>query len=414
MTIRLKRSRSSQLSESRSRPDVVWAAVGFLAATSVGSLALGTTKAAADPAVRAHVGQAAPNAAVSTDEQEAVASYQALQRNFYEPLAKLYKGLPSNSCDPYSCLWPFTNAMAGTEFLYGSPGGSSYASDVTARLIGLLAYGDLNEISPSGARQPWALESAVAPPEGPGGSTYYDDNAWSALDLLDGYQLTGNPTDLTLAQEMFNFIASGWDTSETDGCPGGVFWEDVSGSQRNTTANAGGAEVGLELYQLTKDSSDLSWATRMYDWVNSCLAAPDGLYYDHVNPGGSVNTTIWSYNQGTMVGAGVLLYQITSSSSYLTAAESTAASAVSYFGTGTALQDQGPAFNAIYFRDLFLLGQVQPNSAYSTEAQAYATSMWTQRASSGLFLQNGQTNGVDGTAPMVEIYSLLAGSAARP
>ncbi|HYA67603.1 MAG TPA: glycoside hydrolase family 76 protein, partial [Acidimicrobiales bacterium] len=160
--------------------------------------------------------------------------------------------------------------------------------------------------------------------------------------------------------------------------------------------------------------SDLSWATRMYDWVNSCLAAPDGLYYDHVNPGGSVNTTIWSYNQGTMVGAGVLLYQITSSSSYLTAAESTAASAVSYFGTGTALQDQGPAFNAIYFRDLFLLGQVQPNSAYSTEAQAYATSMWTQRASSGLFLQNGQTNGVDGTAPMVEIYSLLAGSAARP
>ena len=152
----------------------------------------------------------------------------------------------------------------------------------------------------------------------------------------------------------------------------------------------------------------------MYNWVNTCLAAPGGIYYDHVNPGGSVNTTFWSYNQGTMVGAGVLLYQITGTPSYLTAAESTAEAAVSYFGTGTTLQNQGPAFNAIYFRDLFVLGQIQPNSAYSAEAQAYATYMWTQRASSGLFLQNGQTNGVNGTAPMVEIYSLLAGSTPRP
>ena len=384
------------------------------AAAAIGSLALGTSSAAAAQSAATPVHAAPKSASASTDQQEAVSSYQALQKNLYVPWVQLYQGLPSNGCDPYSCLWPFTNAMAGTEFLYASPGGSSYASDVSARLNGLLAYADLHEISPSGASQPRAFESAVAPPKGPGGNTYYDDNAWSALDLLDGYRLTGNSTDLTLAQDTFNFIVSGWDTSQTDGCPGGVFWEDVSGSQRNTTANAGGAEVGLELYQLTKDAADLSWATKMYQWVNTCLTSPSGLYYDHVNPGGSVNTTIWSYNQGTMVGAGVLLYQITGTLSYLTAAETTAGAAVSYFGTGTTLQNQGPAFNSIYFRDLFVLGQVQANSAYSTEAQAYATYMWTQRASSGLFLQNGKTNGVNGTAPMVEIYSLLAGSTPRP
>jgi hypothetical protein len=87
---------------------------------------------------------------------------------------------------------------------------------------------------------------------------------------------------------------------------------------------------------------------------------------------------------------------------------------VAYFGTGATLQNQGPAFNAIYFRDLFVLNQVQANSAYGSEAQAYATFMWTQRNASGLFLQNGNTNGVNGTAPMVEIYSLLAGSPALP
>ena len=387
-------------------------AVVMGATIALGSLALGTMSAAASGST-----QALPTAltsASSTDEQDAVASYQALQSNLYETSAQLYQGLPSNSCDPYSCLWPFTNAMVGTEFLDTIPGGSSYASDVRARVNGLRAYVDLHEVSPSGASQPRAFQSAVAPPEGPGGNTYYDDNAWSALDLLNAYELTGNSIDLLLAEDTFNFVVTGWDTSQTDGCPGGVFWEDVSGSQRNTTANAANAEAGLELYQLTKNKTDLSWATRMYQWVDTCLASSDGLYYDHVNPGGSVNTTIWTYNQGAMIGAGVLLYQITANGSYLTAAEKTATAAVSYFGSGTTLQSQGPAFDAIYFRDLFVLNQVQPNSAYGAEAQAYATYMWTQRNWGGLFLQNGQTYGVNGTAPMVEIYSLLAGSPARP
>jgi hypothetical protein len=399
--------------ELRSLRRAVGPVVVFCAVTAMGSLGTMSAAAASPAPVDSHA--AVQSTVASIDEQEAMASYRALQKNLYEPSVRLYQGLPSNSCDPYSCLWPFTNAMAGTEFLYASPGASRYAPDVKARLHGLLAYADLKEISPSGASQPRAFQSAVAPPEGPGGNTYYDDNAWAALDLLDGYQLTGNPKYLKLAQDTFNFVIPGWDTSQTDGCPGGVFWEDLSGSQRNTTANAGNAEVGSELYELTKDSADLSWATRMYEWVNTCLESPSGLYYDHVNPGGSVNTTIWSYNQGTMIGAGVLLYQITGNASYLTAAQRTAGAAVSYFGTGSTLQNQGPAFNAIYFRDLFVLGQVQSNSAFSSEAQAYAAYMWTQRATpSGLFLQNGQTNGVNGTAPMVEIYSLLAGSTPRP
>ena len=390
--------------------------VGFVfalcAMAAMGSLALGTTSAAAS--VSAQAPTTALSSAWSTGRQEAVASYQALQENLYEPPALLYQGLPKNSCDPYSCLWPFTNAMAATVYLAASPGGRGYIPDVLARLLGLLSYADLHETSPSGTGQPPAFQSAVAPPKGPGGNTYYDDNAWSALDLIAAYRLTGSRIDLIVAQDLFNFVLTGWDTSQTDGCPGGVFWEDVSGSQRNTTANAANAEVGLQLYQLTKDPTDLWWAAGMYQWVNKCLKSPSGLYYDHVNPGGSVNTTIWSYNQGTMVGAGALLFQITGNAGYLTAAQDTAEASVAHFGTEATLQGQGPAFNAIYFRDLLFLNQVQANSAYGSEAQAYATYMWTQRNSSGLFLQNGNTNGVNGTAPMVEIYSLLAGSPALP
>ena len=90
------------------------------ATVAMGSLAFGAMNAAAAQSTRARA--TALTSASSTDEQEAVASYQALQTNLYEPSAQLYQGLPSNSCDPYSCLWPFTNAMAGTEFLDASPG----------------------------------------------------------------------------------------------------------------------------------------------------------------------------------------------------------------------------------------------------------------------------------------------------
>jgi hypothetical protein len=348
----------------------------------------------------------------TVNQQEAVATYQALQQQLYVPLLSVYKGLPTGSCGSYSCLWPFTNAMAGTAFLFGMPSGSKYAPDLVARHVGLADYANLLERSPSGTIQPAAFQSAVAAPLGPGGSTYYDDNGWVGLNLIHAYRLTINPADLMLAQNSFNFAVSGWDTSLTDGCPGGVFWQDVAGSQRNTTANAANAELGVELYLLTGNSKDLSWATRMYQWVVTCLGTPGGLYNDHVNPGGSVNTTIWSYNQGTMVGAGTLLYKATGTAAYLTQAEHTASAAVSFLGIGSTLVNQGPAFNAIYFRDLFVLGQIAGNAPFANEAQTYATYMWTQRQpTTGLI---DPQFGVNGTAAMVEIYSLLAGSAPSP
>jgi len=372
------------------------------------AIAAGATAASAAPPNQ----QVRAGSATSTNQQEAVATYNALQQNFYAAHQSLYRGSPSNSCGTYSCLWPFTNAAAGTVFLYGAPNGARYSTDVAARMTGLGHYADPAEVSPTGAAQPPAYQSAPAPPLGSGGATYYDDNAWTGLNLIHAYLLTSNHAYLTLAQSELNFIISGWDTNTTDGCPGGVLWEDVAGSQRNTSANGAAAALALELDRLTGNTSDLAWATSMYQWVVTCLGTASGLYSDHVNPNGSVNTAIWSYNQGVMVGAGVLLYQLTGNNTYLNQAQQTAAAAVSDFGTGTALVNQGTAFNAIYFRNLFLLNQVVPNATYASEAQSFASTMWAQRQA-GTGLINPQY-GVNGTAPMVAIYALLAGSSPTP
>ena len=381
--------------------------LGGAAVVCLAITAAATAAGAAPPGGGAQAGSA-----ISTNQQEAVATYNALQQNFYVASQSLYRGSPSNTCGTYSCLWPFTNATAGTEYLYGAPNGTRYSWSVAARLTGLGHYADTSEVSPTGAAQPPAYRSAVAPPLGPGGATYYDDNAWVGLDLIHAYLVTSNRNYLAVAQSELNFIISGWDTNTTDGCPGGVFWEDVAGSQRNTAANGAGAELALELDRLTGNTSDLTWATSTYQWTVTCLRTASGLYNDHVNPNGSVNTAIWSYNQGVMLGAGVLLYQVTGNATYLNQAQQTAAATVSYFGTGTALVNQGTAFNAIYFRNLYLLNQVVGNAAYASEAQSFASTMWTQRqAGTGLF--NPQY-GVNGTAPMVEIYALLAGSPPTP
>ncbi len=387
-----------------------WSWLRALVGPAVVCLAI--TAAATNAAAAPPSGPAQAVSATSTNEQEAVATYNALQHNLYVSSESLYLGSPSNSCGTYSCLWPFTAAAAGTLYLYGAPNGAPYSLAVAARQIGLGHFSDPSEVSPTGAVQPPAYQSAVAPPLGPGGATYYDDNAWVGLNLIHAYLLTSNRTDLFLAQRELNFIVSGWDANTTDGCPGGVFWEDVAGSQRNTTANGAGAALALELDRLSGNASDLAWATRMYQWVVTCLGTTSGLYNDHVNPNGSVNTAIWSYNQGVMVGAGVLLYQMTGNDTYLNQAQQTASAAVSYFGTGAALLKQGPAFNAIYFRNLFLLNQVVPNAAYAAEAQSFASTMWAQRqAGTGLIEPQ---YGVNATAPMVEIYALLAGSSPTP
>jgi hypothetical protein len=348
----------------------------------------------------------------STVEQEAVASYNALQQSYYVPWVSLYRDVSSKACGPYACLWQFSNATAGTVFLYGTSNGSRYSGDVEARETGLARYADPSEVSPTGAWQLPPYQSGVAPPAGPGGALYYDDNAWVGLNLVHEYLLTSNGTYLTQAESEFGFVFSGWDTSTADAFPGGVFWEDVGGSQRNVAANGAGAELGLELYLHTGDQSYLNSATMMYQWVYSWLRTSSGLYNDHMDPNGNVNTTIWSYNQGVMAGAGVLLYQATGDSTYLAQANATAAAAVSYFGTGPTLINQGTAFNAIFFRNLLFLNQVAPNPEYASEASSFASYMWTQRQpETGLF--NSQY-GVNGTAPMVELYSLLAGSPASP
>jgi predicted alpha-1,6-mannanase (GH76 family) len=157
-------------------------------------------------------------------------------------------------------------------------------------------------------------------------------------------------------------------------------------------------------------ATDLAWAQRMYEWVRGCLLDPDGLYADNITTSDGIDRTEWSYNQGTMVGAGVMLYQATRDRTYLTQALATARAAVHNFDAGT-LATQGEGFNAIYIRNLLLLGAASGDPSFAKFARWYANDAWAnvRDPATNIFRAGpgGDTSLLD-QAAYTQVFALLA------
>lgn len=309
------------------------------------------------------------------DSQEylarATAAYQMLQRDFYVADLKLFReAVPPVNPNPYSYLWPFSRMMAATAALAELPlMGGRYRSDATDRLLGLEWYWDPD-------LQPPCYASYVRPPVGHGGDYYYDDNAWVGLELMRLYDITGHPQALSRARHTFDFLVSGWDTDPNRPAPGGVFWVATGwNTDRNTVSTAPGAMLGMLLYEKTGDRYCLEWGRRMYDWTNQYMLAPNGLYWDKIDINGVIDRTHYSYNQGAMVGAGLVLSRITGDRTFLRRAETTADAAIHYF-IDRLDGRHAPAFDAIFFHMLALLDQARRTSTYREPMSIYAERLW--------------------------------------
>ena len=334
-------------------------------------------------------GAAAQQAAIN--EQHALLAYAAMQSAYYAPGTDTY---------PQAAAWPYSQAMAATISVAALPGQHArYSPDLIARLSGLQVYADHVDAAPAG------YVSA------PGGERFNDDNEWIGIELLRLYHLNHLPGLLSAASGLLTMVTNQWDTNPAVKCPGGVPWQNIAiNGDRNTVSNATAAELGAQLYLTTGDAADLQWAVQMYNWVRGCLSNPNGLYDDHVDGGGNIDQTEWTYNQGTMIGAGVMLYQATHNSAYLAQAEATAQAGLSiYVPAELAVQPVG--FDAIYIRNLLLLGGVSGDPRYQRFAQWFANDEWynVRDPKSGLFLADpdGQTQLLD-QAAMVQVYALLA------
>jgi hypothetical protein len=377
-----------------------------------------------------------------TNAERAMATYAAMQQFMYiTDGASLYRET-ATAGDAYAYAWPFSRALLGTLCLAGVPAtlvdGTSYRADVQDRLDGLAKYWD-------GAAQVPAYDSALLAPIGTGGDKYYDDNAWIGLALVQHYRM-GLSTTLERPKQLFTFARSGWDRRRTDPDPGGVFWvqqgigSGLSQHDRGAGASAGNAELGFHLHELTRSTAydgdgrviatpHAVGAANMVGWVIMYLDSSrtgTGPFWNLVRLDGTIDTNIWSYNQGVMIGARLLQYRLGGNPSDLRLAEAIARQTLQTFGDFTG---QPPSFNAMCFQNMLALCAASSNTTLKATMlqvmQQYADWSWNAATgarddTSNLLSFNDAGQPARGTLPaklqdqaaMTQLYAVLAWNAA--
>ncbi len=369
--------------------------------------------------------------ALHGDPARALLAYQAMQQNFYIAGTGLYEG------EPYSYLWPFSQALAATISVASISGqaasqASTHSREIQARLVGLGKYwatpspvagkaptGEQPEGEETGEGTEPSEAPGIAPPElpsftgevvPPGGASYYDDNEWVGIEMLRLYKLRHEAAALEKAEQIMAFVMAGWENNPKLACPGGIPFSDApSNTDRNTVTDGPAAELGAQLYRITGDLDYLGFAQQAYQWVRACLTESNGLYADHIRLHGVIDPTEWSYNQGAMIGASVLLYQASGNSEFLFQARQTAAAALSYF-TIPRLLSENPFFVSVYLRNLMYLDAVTHDPPGPRLAQTYIDSVWVhQRLSDNLFaFGSPPSTQLLYQAAVAQIYALLS------
>jgi hypothetical protein len=351
--------------------------------------------------------------------------YAAMQANYYLGVRQgsLYNETsPRARSNPYAYLWPFYEAMAGTVDLHAV--GAVGKADVDDRLEGLSRYA-------RGGQE--GYDSYPRSPYGGGGDRYNDDNAWVGRTLVqlrrmggDTFKLASGLSPLQGAIDVYQFLKASWHTSPPYPAypkPGGVFWIRSDRDQRpdrdrGAGATGGFAKLALHLHDLTGDSAYLSPAREAYDWTRTHLYRTDNVYADKILPDGGIDWGVWSYNQGVIIGAGVLLHSATDDATYLDQAVTTADASLAYFDRH-GWYNQPVIFNALFFRNLLLLcGALSPDNqkykSYVAATQTFADKVWNDRNIHNLqkhmikFDPSTSAFKLREQAGMVQIYACLA------
>ncbi len=143
--------------------------------------------------------------------ERAQLAFAAMQKTYYIPGSGLYSG------EPFSFLWPFSQAFAATVSMANIPSvKSSFAHEVKVRLVGLRSYLDTNNSgAPEGTFTSTlaGFDGTVGPPAGPGGTKYYDDNEWIGIELMRVYEQTHEAAVLGTAEGIMAFVMAGWKTA---------------------------------------------------------------------------------------------------------------------------------------------------------------------------------------------------------
>ncbi len=219
---------------------------------------------------------------------------------------------------------------------------------------------------------------------------FYDDEGWWALAWLKIYDLTKQPQYLQTAIDIFEDMETGW-----GGTCGGLWWNKQH-SYKGAIENALFLTVAAQLANRASNKEIyLSWAWKEWDWFQRT-----GMINAHYNINNGIdlvtcrndNGTVWSYNQGVILGGLLELHRATPDKNYLIIAERIALAGIQFLGDSNGILHDpcepdcgadGPQFKGIFMRNLQKLQLAVPSNQVKTFIDKNADSIWLNDRASG-------------------------------
>jgi len=192
---------------------------------------------------------------------------------------------------------------------------------------------------------------------------YVDDMEWIVLTQIRMYESTGNRTYLSKAVQMYNdWIWPTWGPEDEAPWFGGLTWCTDRRKSKNACSNGPAAIIAAKLsrhvakegLQPEKDSAQyLAESEKIYFFERRVLFDTlTGAVHDNINLSGRISPAIFTYNQGTFIGAAVELFKQTGDRRYLKDAVLAADYAIDSMTMRDAPGGDGGLFNGIFFRYL--------------------------------------------------------------
>ncbi|WP_198154318.1 glycoside hydrolase family 76 protein [Catenuloplanes japonicus] len=173
--------------------------------------------------------------------------------------------------------------------------------------------------------------------------SYYDDNAWVVITLVEAYEATrtSDPAHAAMYLGRANEVMSqyevhGWNSDSIGGVRWGTSATAAGATDRTTSATAGAALAAFLLHRNgqrpTWGGTWLDWGAGAVKWIVRRLCDSDGLIMDGFKDNGEVMRTKWTYNTGVTMRALVEHYRESGDRTSLTAAESLGRAALDHNG----------------------------------------------------------------------------------
>jgi predicted alpha-1,6-mannanase (GH76 family) len=219
-------------------------------------------------------------------------------------------------------------------------------------------------------------------------NSYNDDVMWMVIACCRGYRATGNTTYRDRAKSNFDGVYSrGWDTA----LGGGIWWTTAK-AEKNACINGPAAIAACMLFEIYGDTGYLQKAQSIYAWQKAVLFDPNtGKVCDNINSSGTVNSNwIFTYNQGTFIGAGNYLKKLTGNAAYYNDALKAALHTKNNLCTAEILPEYGDTgdgggFTGIFARWMYrFMRDNQLEDTFYTWMAGNASAAWTVRRSDNL------------------------------